>query len=101
MPMLEKSRGASQVQAEGVAAAGKSALQSFVFENAAPDTDVYTESTRQQGLSPVVDLTALQENRNAMLGHAAIHFASLSISTISSMENATNQIHIQLREMLS
>lgn len=54
-----KSRGASQNLAECVAAAGKPALHGFVFENTAPDTIVYTETTLQEGFSPVVDLTVL------------------------------------------
>ncbi|MDE0431285.1 MAG: hypothetical protein OXH98_16100 [Caldilineaceae bacterium] len=52
-----KSRETSQVQAEGVEAAGKPALQSFVVENTTPATDVYAQTTRQKGLYPVVDLT--------------------------------------------
>lgn len=40
-------------------------------------------------------------DRNAMLGQEAIHSPSLIISTISSMENPTNHIHIQRREMVS
>ena len=101
MPMLEKSRGAGQVQAESVAAAGKPALQSFVVVNTAPDTVVYTESTLQEGLPPFVDLTVLQKTEMLCLVMPQSTLLACQSRRLSSMENATNHIHIQLREMLS